>query len=74
MTNKSNCPFCGGEMKKGVIRGDGRTAPKWQAVGERKGLFDSGRPIRNFRCTFPVVEADGLLCERCGKLILDVRF
>lgn len=67
------CPFCGGEMKKGILKGDGRTAPKWQSESERGSLFGSGRIIRNFRVKFPVFEADGALCERCGKLILDVK-
>ncbi len=68
------CPFCTGEMKKGVLITDGRTNPKWLSDGERPGLFGSGRVIRSFRRRYPQSEADGMLCERCGKLILDVKF
>lgn len=68
-----NCPFCGNEMKKGALKGDARTMPKWENSGDKRSLFGSGRVVRNFKRMGTVFEAEGFLCERCGKAILDVK-
>ena len=65
------CPFCGNEMKNGVMRAPMQTAPKWYTSGERT-LF-GGKPLRGFKHMPPAFEAEGYLCERCGKLILDAK-
>ena len=67
------CPFCGGEMKRGTLKFESRTPAKWQSADEKAGLFGSGKPIRSFRRSFPMVEADGERCERCGKAVIDVK-
>ncbi len=67
------CPVCGGEMKKGTLRGEGRLAPKWLYSGDKASLFGSGHIIKNFRRTGTVYETDGFLCERCGKAVIDLR-
>ena len=41
------CPFCGKEMEKGILSGDGRCAVRWKS-GDKKANFtdtlvDSGR-------------------------------
>ena len=67
------CPFCGGEMKQGVLRCESRTAPKWINGGEKPGFFGGGRVIRNTRISYPVAELGGFICERCGKAVIDVK-
>ena len=67
------CPFCGSEMKEGVLRSESRSAPKWISSGERQGLFGGGHIVKNTRRSYPVADIGGFLCERCGKAVLDVK-
>lgn len=66
------CPFCGGEMKSGIFSVV-RRPPKFRADGEHDGLFGSGKLLKGFRGDFPVMETDAAMCERCGKMIIDVK-
>ena len=68
------CPFCGKEMEQGTIKADARSLPKWAGSKERPGLFGTGRVIKSFRRSYPLIESPGFLCSACGKLILDVKF
>lgn len=67
------CPFCGGEMRRGALKGGAQTPPRWQYSGESAGLFGSGKVVRNFKRLGTTFEASGYLCERCAKAIIDVK-
>ena len=71
-----NCPFCGGEMRKGTLSTDGRTLLRWNGDGESRGLLGviSGKGIiKNARMVNNRCELVSYICNRCGKLVADVR-
>ena len=43
------CPFCGKEMEKGILSGDGRSKVRWKAV-EKKADRRSHRLLRSRAC------------------------
>ena len=67
------CPYCSREMKKGVVRGDGRTPVKFMAEGENPGLFYTGQRLTNVRYDLTQFEIQANYCGNCGKRILDAR-
>ena len=48
------CPFCGKEMEKGILSGDGRCKVRWKAGDKKADFWDalsgSGSPLSNTRC------------------------
>ncbi len=67
------CPFCGKEMKKGVLKGDSHTTPKWESEGGKRSLFGSGTVVRSVKKTGTMFEIGGYLCESCGKAVMDIK-
>ena len=68
------CPFCGKEMSKGILSGDGRCAVRWKAGNKKKGfmdtLSDSGR-ITAAKHTLSVFTIESYYCPSCKKMIFD---
>lgn len=68
------CPFCGDEMRSGVLSGDGRTNVCWKEGDKKTGFLDSmmgtGKltVVRHTLASF-VMEAD--FCEHCKKMIIE---
>lgn len=68
------CPFCGKEMKKGILSGDGRCAVRWKS-GDKKANFtdtlvDSGR-VTAAKHTFAYFTIESYYCSVCKKMIFD---
>ncbi len=68
------CPFCGQEMKRGIMSGDGRSAVFWKA-GDRKAplsdrLVGTGivSAARRFLGTFTM---ETYYCDACRKMIFE---
>lgn len=71
-----NCPFCGGTMLKGKLWNDNRSLLRWNANGERVGLLGaiSGKGIiKNVHMNNNKCELESYVCDRCGKMIADIR-
>lgn len=71
-----NCPFCGGAMKRGTLSTDSRTLLRWNGEGESRGLLEviSGKGIiKNAKMVNNRCELVSYICNRCGKLVADVR-
>ena len=69
------CPFCHGEMQRGVISGDGRTGVFWKA-GERKAsLVDQIVGIGAVKAAKRRLGAftidNACYCAACKKMIFD---
>ena len=68
------CPYCKQEMKKGYLKGDGRTSVRWHEEGEKLTLTDViagiGLP-EAVRYGFGTFKLPGRYCEKCKKLIID---
>ena len=68
------CPFCGKEMLKGILSGDGRSGVSWKA-GERKiPLIDritgSGK-VTAAKLTPASFMICSYFCPDCKKMIFD---
>ncbi len=35
------CPFCGKEMKKGILSGDGRSKVRWKSGDKKTDIWDA---------------------------------
>ena len=67
-----NCPFCEKEMTKGTLSGDGRTKVRWDADGEKIGLFDKMFiGLVDAEYTFTKFRIKSFYCENCKKMIFD---
>ena len=67
------CPFCGGEMRKGVLNGDGRSMVKFMPEGEKPGLFYNGKRLLNVKYNLTRFEIKADYCEKCGKMFFDTK-
>ena len=66
------CPFCGKEMEKGILSGDGRCAVIWKS-GDKKANFtdtlvDSGR-VTAAKHTIAYFTIEAYYCSVCKKMI-----
>ena len=71
-----NCPFCGGAMRKGKMWTNNYSRLRWTADGEKVSLVNAvyGRGIiRNVHMNNNKCELESFVCDRCGKMIADVR-
>lgn len=68
------CPFCGVEMSKGILSGDGRCAVRWKPGDKKAGfidaLDDSGR-ITAAKRALSVFTIESYYCSSCKKMIFD---
>ena len=68
------CPFCGKEMQKGILSGDGRSGVNWKQ-GERKaGLLDrivgEGK-VTAAKGSLVAFTIESYFCPGCRKMIFD---
>ena len=67
-----NCPWCGGQMKQVSIYTD-KGFLRWR-FGEPGGLFDSDYEVlEEARDIFDPSYKRGWYCEKCEKMVLDVK-
>lgn len=68
------CPYCKKEMKKGYLKGDGRSKVRWNEEGKRVSLGDkmagSGLP-EAAKYSMGTFQLPGQYCKSCKKLIID---
>ncbi|MGN1166591.1 MAG: PF20097 family protein [Lachnospiraceae bacterium] len=68
------CPFCGKEMNKGILSGDGRCTVRWKTGDKKAGfmdtLSDSGR-ITAAKHTLSAFTIESYYCPSCKKMIFD---
>ncbi|MBQ5311948.1 MAG: hypothetical protein ILP19_07920 [Oscillospiraceae bacterium] len=69
------CPYCDSEMQKGMITGDGRSAVKWQADGDKPNVLDrifgSGDLTAAKISALSGFKIDADYCAKCHKMIFD---
>jgi hypothetical protein len=68
------CPFCGKEMKKGILSGDGRSKVRWKS-GDKKAdiwdtLSDSGS-VTAVKYTLTAFTVESFFCAACKKMIIE---
>ena len=68
------CPYCGRNMKKGCIRGDGRSGVTWVPEDEKYGVLGRMGLEANISAAesgFFCFKLKGNYCDVCEKLIID---
>ena len=68
------CPFCGKEMQKGILSGDGRSAVTWKAGDKKTGGFDRFIGIGKLtaaRYSLTAFTIDADYCTSCKKMIFE---
>ena len=68
------CPFCGLQMLKGVLSGDGRSCVRWKEGDEKANLLDSisdcGK-VTAAKYTLTSFTVETYYCPICKKMIFD---
>ena len=69
-----NCPYCGKEMKKGIMSGDGRQGITWKEGDKKASFIDKlgggcNVTAAKWNLTQFTIEAD--YCPDCKKMIID---
>ncbi len=68
------CPYCGKEMLKGILSGDGRSNVCWKAGEDKTGWADSflGKgKLTNVKHTLTSFSIETYFCAPCKKMIFD---
>ena len=70
------CPYCGIEMKNGMLMGDGRGRVHWQESTDARNLLDratsSKKYIKNAKYSLLKFKIDGDYCSICKKIVMNV--
>ena len=68
------CPFCGKEMEKGILSGDGRSKVRWKAGDKKADIWDalsclgSVSAVKYTRTAFTV---ESFFCPTCKKMMIE---
>lgn len=68
------CPYCGKEMQKGILSGDGRSNVTWKAGDKKTGEFDRFIGIGKITAakhTLTTFTIEAEYCIYCKKMIFD---
>lgn len=69
-----DCPFCGKEMKKGIMSGDGRSSVVWKAGDNKAGFYDKlggiGR-VTAAKHSIASFTIESYYCYKCKKMIFE---
>ena len=65
------CPFCGKEMRKGVLSGDGRSKVFWEHENEKLGVMDKlfGKGMIDAEYSLSKFKIQADYCDDCKKMI-----
>ena len=69
-----DCPFCGKEMKKGILSGDGRSPVTWKQGDRKAGFVDrivGAGTVKAARRTLTTFTVEAYYCPDCRKMIFD---
>lgn len=68
------CPFCGKDMEKGVLSGDGRSSVTWKAGDKKANLIDKlggSYKLGAAKYTLTAFTIESYYCSACKKMIFD---
>ena len=72
-----NCPYCNGEMRKGILYFDGRSGAHWNEGDAKQSLSKTigglGRVMaaKSYKALSITMTIDSFYCDRCKKMIID---
>ncbi|MGE5627908.1 MAG: PF20097 family protein [Solirubrobacterales bacterium] len=71
------CPYCGRDMKKGLIQADGQHAMLWVEADKKRSLSSQ---MNNSDCIllqqetfFYKASVDADYCDNCDKIVIEVK-
>ena len=67
------CPYCENEMKKGILKGDGRCATKFLEDGKKFTFSDliNGTGMIDANYSFGTFRIEAYHCKNCKKMIIN---
>ena len=68
------CPFCGKEMEKGILSGDGRSPVAWKKGNKRSSAMDKivgTGTVTAARRTLTSFTIESFFCRECQKMVFD---
>ncbi len=68
------CPFCGNEMVKGILSGDGRSPVVWKQGDKKTSTIDKIVGIGTVTAaqrTLASFTIESFFCRECQKMIFD---
>ncbi len=68
------CPFCGNEMERGILSGDGRSPVVWKEGYKKAGFMEQitgTGAVTAVRKTLTSFMIETYFCRPCGKMIFD---
>jgi len=68
------CPFCGNEMEKGILSGDGRSPVTWRKGDRKTGVMEQIAGVGTVtaaRRTLASFTIESYFCRGCQKMIFD---
>ena len=69
-----NCPFCGKEMERGILSGDGRSRLVWKPEGQKLSWTErlaGKRRVTAATYQLGTLKLDAFFCDSCRKMIFD---
>ena len=64
------CPFCGKEMEKGILSGDGRSKVRWKAGDKKADILDALSclgSVSAVKYTLTAFTVEAFFCFACKK-------
>ena len=68
------CPFCGKEMRDGILSGDGRSPVTWKQGEKKAGLIDKitgAGTVTAAKRNLVTFTIEARYCPDCHKMIFD---
>ena len=68
------CPFCGKEMEKGIMSGDGRSKVRWKAGDKKSDIWDAlsfSGIVTGIDYSIASFTVESYFCSACKKMIFD---
>jgi hypothetical protein len=69
-----DCPFCGKEMKSGILSGDGRSKVRWKEGEKKSNVWDKlslTGGLTGVKYTLSSFTIPAYFCPDCKKMIFD---
>ncbi len=68
------CPFCGKEMEKGMMSGDGRDKVRWKSGDKKADICDKLAVLGNVtavKYSLTTFTVEAFFCSACKKMIIE---
>ncbi|WP_026508239.1 PF20097 family protein [Butyrivibrio sp. MC2013] len=70
------CPFCGNELKKGILYGDGRSKVHWNEGDNKLPMLEelAGKgTLSAAKYSLTIFTIDSYYCDGCKRMIIETK-